>query len=327
MAELIKIKDVTPEEWQNVNEKNRKMTEEFLAQSLQLSPQTLKQYRSGLMIYWRWVMENADNKPFHEIKAREYLRYQNYLTTSGLSSSAVKFKRSAVSTFNNYVELYYGDDYPLFRNYVSKGIATPAPVAVKEKLPLTLVEYENLCAELEKQELWQQLAYVRFSFATGARRAEVRQLLKEVIIYEGKTIETATGSTKVYLTHPLRCKGKGKEGKVRKLNFDDVAMLAIKKWLDVRGEDDCPYVFVSMHGGVKQSAENTFNSWADTYFSPIVGRRVHPHLFRESRATTMVVEQNKDIKSAQKLLGHTSSQTTEIYVIRKDEDNSDEAFT
>jgi len=58
----------------------------------------------------------------------------------------------------------------------------------------------------------------------------------------------------------------------------------------------------------------------------IVGRRFHPHLIRESRATTLVVEQGRDIKSAQKLLDHKSSTTTEIYVIRKDEDNADEAF-
>ena len=117
------------------------------------------------------------------------------------------------------------------------------------------------------------------------------------------------------------------EGKVRPLQFDDAARIAILKWLEIRGDDDCPYVFVAKHENkYKQISKNTFNSWTEGYFEPIVGRRVHPHLFRESRATSMVVEQGKDIKAAQKLLGHKSSTTTEIYVIRKDDEDSDDAF-
>jgi site-specific recombinase XerD len=104
-------------------------------------------------------------------------------------------------------------------------------------------------------------------------------------------------------------------------------MSSIKKWLEIRGEDDCPYLFTTKRNNkVNQVSENTFNYWCNTLFAEIVGRRVHPHLLRESRATSIVVENNMDIKVAQKLLGHESSDTTEIYVIRNDENASDEAF-
>ena len=126
----------------------------------------------------------------------------------------------------------------------------------------------------------------------------------------------------------IRCKGRGKIGKQRKLQFDQIAMDAIKKWLSVRGDDDCPYVFVGKKKDkYHQISESTFNLWSERYFAPIVGRRFHPHLIRETRATTMVVEQGKDINSAKKLLGHESSETTQIYVIRNDENDSDDAFT
>ena len=62
-------------------------------------------------------------------------------------------------------------------------------------------------------------------------------------------------------------------------------------------------------------------------FEPIVGRRFHPHLLRESRATQMVVEEGMDIKLAQKLLGHESSETTEIYIIRDNTDELDDLYT
>lgn len=328
MVELNKIESITEEQWSAVKEENRKMVNEFLEQSTQLSPQTIKQYTSGLRIYFWWISAFAENKGFHEIRSIDYLKYQNFLVKNGLSSSAIKFKRSAVSSFNNYVETYYSDQFKTFRNYITKAISNPPPVFVNEKEPLTLEEYKTLCDTLEKQEMWQQLAYLKFSFSTGCRRAEARQLLKEVVSYEPKIIQKEDGEIKTYFTHPIRCKGRGVSGKVRKLQFDEDAMISIKKWLEVRGEDNCIHVFVAKSNGeYKQVGEGTFNNWANNYFEKIVGRRFHPHLIRETRATTLVVEQGKDIKAAQKLLDHQSSTTTEIYVIRKDENDADEAFT
>jgi integrase len=323
--QLEKIPDVTEEEWLQVNNENRKYAEEFLKQMVQLSPQTLKQYTSGLHIFFRYVKENLNDKHFTEIKPRDFMMYQNWLVGLGQSSAAIRLKRSSISSFNQYIESYYPDEFPNYRSCVTKKTPAPIQVLVNEKEPLTLEEYDHLCNELEKKELWQPLAYLMFSFSSGARRGEVRQLLKEVINYEPK--ESSNGSVS-YLSHSLRCKGRGKAGKVRKLQFDERAMNALKKWLDKRGNDDCPYVFVSKEKEkYRQVAPETLNGWCKNYFEPIVGRRVHPHLFRETRATSMVVEQGKDIKTAQKLLGHLSSTTTETYIIRKDEDASDDAFS
>ena len=161
-------------------------------------------------------------------------------------------------------------------------------------------------------------------------------LLKEVVNYEpiikkvkmkdskGNEVEV---EVKKYKTHDIRCKGRGKVGKVRKLEFNEEAMEVLKKWLEVRGEDDCPYMFVAKYGGkINQVSPNTFNQWCSGLFTEIVGRRVHPHLFRESRATKLVVHSGKDLEVARRLLGHESSDTTKIYVIREDTDDADEAF-
>ena len=322
--QLEKIPDVSDSEWDEVNKDNRKFVEEFLKQMVQLSPQTLKQYTSGLKIFFRYVKDNLNNKHFTEIKPRDFLLYQNWLIGLGQSSAAIRLKRSSVSSFNQYIESFYLDEFPSFRSFITKNITAPLQVLVNKKEPLTLDEYRYLCDELEKKQLWQQLAYLKFSFSSGARRGEVRQLLKEVTAYEPKESSKSVS----YLTHSLRCKGRGRAGKVRKLQFDQSAMDAIKKWLEVRGDDNSPFVFVSKENGqYHQVAAETLNAWCGNYFEKIVGRRVHPHLFRESRATSMVVEQGKDIKTAQKLLGHNSSTTTETYVIRQDEDASDDAFS
>jgi integrase len=105
-------------------------------------------------------------------------------------------------------------------------------------------------------------------------------------------------------------------------------MASLKKWLEIRGEDDCPYMFVTNYGGVvKQVSENTFNQWATRLFTPLLGRRFHPHALREARATVGVVEDGKSLESMQRLLGHKSSETTKTYVcIDNDLDPSDELF-
>jgi len=318
------LKPVSNSEWENVNKDNRKIVEEFLRESTTLSDETLKQYTSALKIFYYWISKECDNKSFIDIKPRDYLLYQNFLMREGLSSSAVRLKRSAISSLNGYIEVYYSDEFPLFRNFINKKIPTPEISFVNEKNPLSIDEYRMLCDTLEKQGKWQEVAYLKCSFSSGARRAEIRQFLKNITDEEPKTI----GDTKIYSTGELRCKGKGKTGKIRKLQIDEDAMNSVKKWLEIRGKDECDFLFVSKKGNsVNQIPIRTFNLWCNNIFEPIVGRRVHPHLFRESRATSMVVEQGKDIKIAQKLLGHNSSTTTEIYVVRDDEDDSDEAFT
>ena len=319
-----KMSEITDEQWLSVNPINRKFVEEFLNESTTLSIETLKQYTSALRIFYYWIATNCENKPFNEIKSIDFLKYQNFLIKQGLSSSAVRLKRSAISSMNGYIEVYYGDEFPLWRNFINKKITAPILNFINEKKPLTLEEYKKLCDELEKREKWQELAYLKCSFSSGARRAEIRQFLKNIVNEEPKLV----GETKIYSTGEIRCKGRGKIGKVRRLQIDEDAMISIKKWLEIRGKDSCEFLFISKNNEIiKQISLETFNNWCSNLFTEIVGRRVHPHLFRESRATSMVVEQGKDIKIAQKLLGHNSTITTETYVIREDKDDSDEAFT
>jgi site-specific recombinase XerD len=330
-----KIKAVTKEEWGSVNPITKQMVEEYLDNLVDLSPKTLKQYTSAIKIYFRFVKEQCQDISFNEIKSRDYIKYQNMLSKLGMSSSGVAFKRSAISAFNDWVITYYSDIYPTFHNYITKQIKKPPKAFVHPKEPLTEEELDKIIKVLEEKGMWQQLAYLTYSYSTGCRRTESSLLLKEVADYDmvikKKTEKDDDGNDievekKYYITHDIRCKGEGHTGKVRKLKFDEKAMYYIKKWLEVRGDDDCPYMFVSKYREIKQVGESTFGEWCHKYFEPIIGRRIHPHILRESRATNLVVHEGKDIGTAQSLLGHASSETTKIYVIRDDSEDSDDAF-
>ena len=333
-----KLPEVTEEQWLKVNEFNRKITEEFLTESTELSPKTVIQYNSCLRIFFNWVCENCENKSLLEIKSRDFLKYQNFLVRRGLSSSAIRMKRASISSLNGFIITYYEDEYPTFKNFITKKIPAPPKADVHVKQPMNDDEWKLLLKTLEERGDWQKLAYLHFTYSAGCRRAESRQILKEVATYEPvvkeKIVKNVDGieenkSVVFYQTGDVRCKGKGSVGSVRKLKFSQDAMDAIKKWLEIRGEDDCPYLFVTKYGnnGVnRQVSEGVFNDWCKGCFSKIVGRRIHPHQLREKRATDMVLYENKDIKSAQALLGHKQSSTTEIYVIRDDTEDVEDAF-
>lgn len=322
-----KLEPVAASDWDGVLDFNKELLHNFLTDGAELSPVTRRVYESNLKIWFVWVKDNLNNKRQVDIKPLEFKRFQNWMIARGCSSSDVSNKRAAISSLNNYLEIYFSDEYPLFRNFINKSIARPPKVMKNEKEPLNKQELEHLLSELGKKKAFQKLAFVQFSFDTGCRRAESRQLLKCVI--EGEPIVKERDGKRIvfYLTNAIRCKGRGSEGKVRKFAFNESTMAALKKWLEVRGHDDCKFMFIQkMNGIIKQVTETSFNSWCANLFSKIVGRRVYPHLLRSSRATQLVVEEGKDIKVVQKLLGHESSVTSQLYIVQKDDDDLDELY-
>ena len=305
--------------WEQVNPDNKYFMNEFLDNKRELSPASLRQYQTSLQIFFLWVLEHARNTFFVELKKRDVLKYQNWLIDQGINSNTIKFRKSAVSSLCNYMTTYYDEEYPTFRNIVT-GVESPQGEKVHKKEPLTLDELELLRKTLAEKEMWQQLAFLEIAYSTGGRRAEIGQLKKEIVDYE-------KNEKGFYNTHDVRAKGKGITGKIRQLSFSEEAKDAIAKWLEVRGEDECEYIFVSKREGeIQQVNETTFNYWCSSTFTEIVGRRVHPHLLRSTRATHLVTVQGKDINSARNLLGHESSQTTEIYVVRDESESLGDCF-
>lgn len=331
---------ITDEEYMACNATNRELVEDFLSNSTELSDRSLISYRSNLKIWLNWVRENLNNKLHTDIKPREYLRYQNWLLGLGHSSADITNKRAAISSFNNYIVVYYNDVYPMFHNFINQSIKKPEKSFVREKEPPTREEVDDMVQKLResgRKDAKQLIAYVKFCFSTGCRRAEVRQIMKNIIHTEPiiKTIqirnedgELEEKTSKYYMTPMIRCKGKGKTGKQRRLKFSQEAMDALKDWVNER-DDDCEYMFVShpFSTMVNQASESIINDWCSKVLTPILGRRVHPHCFREAAASDIVLSQKKSIEAARALLGHESSETTKLYVIGDDpESDADELF-
>lgn len=336
---LQKLQPVTEKQWLMIPSQNRQLFTDYFLDNVELSERTQSTYRSNLRIWFWWLYQNYGDKLHTDVKSRDYKRFQNWLVERGCSTSDIATKRSTISSLNNYIMVYYEDEYPTFRNFINSSIKLPEKTFKNEKNPPTREELENMIEQLEQSSLWdkaQKIAYLKFTFATGCRRAETRQLLKSDVIGNEPIIKTITVTdedgnktqreAKYYLTHEIRCKGRGKTGKVRRLKFDEETHAALLRWLSERGDDDCPYVFVTKdnNGNLRQVSLSTFNQWGHGLFTRLLGRRFHPHCLREARATDAVVEQGIDIEKIRVLLGHNDSATTRIYVCGGNEDEEDD---
>lgn len=325
-----KVFGFTDEEYRElVHEEDQELVDDFLEQQSHLSDQTLKQYRSSLMIFLKWNHDKNRNKELTELKPRDGLRFQNYLLNEGLGTSAIKLRRSTVSSFYGYLEVFWSDEYPDVRNIYSKAVPSVGSVKKKEKEPLTLNEIAKITEALEEREEWQKLAYFWFSIGSGARREEVRQVLREVANYD-KFVKDGDEKN-YYLTNKVRAKGKGREGKVRRHYITEEAMEYIQKWVRFRESnydfDDNEHLFVTVNVSgekVNQISASTFNVWCNEFSEYIDGKKIHPHLLRTTRAT-LLSDEGVDIRAIQKLLGHEDASTTSIYII-SDNDEIDDIF-
>jgi len=310
----------TDEEHNGVNEFNKKILKEFLDNSKELSPRTKPNYTSVLRQWFIWIKNNLDNKSHIDIRPREFMLFQNWLIDRGCSSGDIGNKRIAISSLNNYLLTYYYDE--LFRNFITKTIKSPSVTLVNEKSPLTKEEFNHLLEVLEEWGEWQKIAYLKFTFDTGCRRAESVQLLKEVVNAVQISKEKDGKTFTFYETNKIRCKGRGHTGKVRTFIFSQSTMIALKKWIAIRGEDNCPYLFVyKVSGSAQQLSLGSLNRWCKEEFSKILQKRVHPHLLRSSRATQLSEDDGVDVRVIQKLLGHVDIKTTQGYIIRDDSDD------
>lgn len=329
MSGYRKVFGFTEEEYrEKVHEEDQELVDDFLGQQSHLSDQTIKQYRSSLMIFLKWNHDKNRNKRLVDLKPRDGLRFQNYLLGKDLSTSVIKLRRSTVSSFYGYIEVFWSDEYPDVRNIYSKAVPSVGTAKKKEKDPLTLREIEKITQALEEKEEWQKLAYFWFSIGSGARREEVRQIKREVADYD---LHVKDGEVKnYYLTHDVRAKGQGREGLVRKHFITKEAMEYIRKWVNYRKEnygkfDDCEYLFVNVNEKqekVTQLSASTFNTWCNEFSEYVDGKHIHPHLLRSTRAT-LLNDEGVDIRAIQKLLGHADASTTQIYIVSEDDEIDD----
>lgn len=149
----------------------------------------------------------------------------------------------------------------------------------------------------QKKMITRDIVVVELLFATGLRISELCNLEKE----------------RFNINDGILCI-KGKGAKERYLQVGNPAVLKqIRKYSKLwkREMEKGIYFFYNRSGGKysEQSARRMINKYAKEAF---IDLHITPHMFRHAFAT-LLLEEDVDIRYIQKLLGHSSIVTTQIY--------------
>ena len=320
-----KLPEVTDEMWKQVNQEYRELVEEFVSVQNH-SPETKKQYISGLKQFGWYICDSMNNKQFYKVTKRDFLRYLSYLRDNRkMSSSGIGLKKACVSSLCNYVEnVIVGEEgyeeYRLFRNF-TRGLPPIPKNTVYEKVKVTYDEYKEMMSVLENDENYLGMAWLAVAFNVGARRSEIKQFRTEIASYP-----FPDDASFVY-SHNVRLKGRGEDGKVEPYMINREALKYIKLWLENRGYEH-DHIFTVKHQG---SPVTMSSSWADYFctntLSDILGRRINPHLFKAS-CITYLLESGVKLELVSKFVAHHENVSTTIqhYDLRDFEEEKNKIF-
>ena len=141
------------------------------------------------------------------------------------------------------------------------------------------------------------IAVIELLFATGMRISELCSLKPSDIDFESCNIL-------IY--------GKGAKERIIQLgNQEVIAALVLYQETFKKDIEVCGYFFVNrlQHKLSEQSVRFMINHYAELAG---ISQHITPHMFRHSFAT-LLLEQDVDIRYIQRMLGHSSISTTEIY--------------
>ncbi len=215
----------------------------------------------------------SSNKGLSEVSAKEYILL---LLNNGQNPSTVAHSVAILRFF--------------FSNVLKVDVNLIAPKRNKTLPDILTVDEIRILIEVTPNVKHKLI--IKLLYGTGLRVSEIVDLRKSEVVF-------AEGLIKVKL-------GKGAKDRFVKLPesvFDDLKFIC-----DMY---DSEYVFVSNRGG-KLTTRTIQAILKNAREKAGIEKRVYPHLLRHSFATHLL-ESGTDLRVIQKLLGHSSVKTTQIY--------------
>ena len=141
------------------------------------------------------------------------------------------------------------------------------------------------------------IAVLETLFATGARVSEICTLTPNAIDLEN---------------HTLKIFGKGSKERIIQIENPDV-LKALKNYSSVFQDDISCAGFFFVNKLKHRLSEQSVRAMINRFVTSIgYERHITPHMFRHSFAT-LLLEEDVDIRYIQRILGHSSITTTQIY--------------
>ena len=260
-------------------EKYKDLYTQFLISEKNLSKNSLNNYLVDLD---QFFFDQDSNSSNINIKIKTYIAQ---LRKRNLKTSSVNRK---ISTLKNYLKFLHTEkiiDQIDFQEFESLSSVKKIPKAISKS------QMEQIFEDLKKSKQTNAGLYIlilKLIYLSGLRISEALNLKWSDINHQDNSIY-------VY--------GKGlKERKVFIINDYLVQLKNLEK--------NNQFVFTINKKKISTRSVNKFLQ--NCYDNSLIKNKLSSHIFRHSFATTML-ENNADIRHIQKLLGHSSISTTEIY--------------
>lgn len=260
-----------------------------------LSSHTLKAYRIDLAQFIAFK-SNAD---ISKDNLTEYIQYLN----KSYNPKTVKRKIATLKAFTHY--LYY-EEIIEFNPFDKIDTSFKEPLRLPRTIPPNIIEqlltasYQRIVSaptQCQKKNTIRNVAVIELLFATGARISEICSLKTENIDLIAKTV---------------RIFGKGAKERIIQIENNDVIII-LKKYMFAFSDyiHSGGYFFLNnQHNRLsEQSVRTIITNLEKQIASPV---HITPHMFRHSVAT-LLLEEDVDIRYIQRILGHSSINTTQIY--------------
>lgn len=297
-----KIKAINPNNWELVND-----FLDYLA-SVDRSPKTIKQYEADLKIFFVYVLDFLNNKPFIEITKREMARFQNHaINVYKWSPKRTRRVKSVISSLSNYIENML-DEEEEFKNYRSiiRKIESPADEPVREKTIISEEQIKHLFDTLVERKEYERATAVAILAYSGMRKGELLQMKMEY--FNPDHLEFGC----LYKTDKIRTKGRGVRGK----QMNKYIMSKVDKYLDMWRKQreelgvDSEWMFVVEHDG-KWEQRPSVEHWKSE-FTEILGVPFYYHSLRHMLCTDLN-SQNIPAEVIREFFGWDSAEMIKIY--------------
>ena len=258
---------------------------------------------------------NAKTLKAYEIDLKQFTEYSNNDFSKDTLSCYVgelherykpKTVRRKIATLKAFAHFLLMEDFIDQNPFQRLDISFREPIMLPKIIPLNIInqilstayqqkKYTN--SEYQNRIILRDIAILEMLFATGTRVSELCQLKNDSLNFE---------------THTIKIVGKGSRERVIQIENCEV-LNALRTYYKIF-EDDIKvtgFVFINkLHMPLKEQSVREIIC----KYVKLAGYDHHitPHMYRHSFAT-FLLEEGVDIRYIQRLLGHSSITTTQIY--------------
>lgn len=265
----------TPELWEQVNEDNKRILEDFLAEYRQRkkSKNSIYAYQQDLRIIFIYILNKHGNKSILDMNKKDFRGMSLYFTEDcGMSPARVNRLKSAVNSMLTFCE--EDDDYDYDINYAKKvkGIPNERVKDDEDDFFFTYDEFIKVRDILVEQGKLQLAVLWSIGFDSGGRRNELFQIEKYGLLNGNKTNVVV-----------------GKRGKKFSLVYLNDTKELIRQYLEERGDDDIDSLWYREVNGEKSPIQQETIYDRVVSISKILSQirgeecNIFPHTMRHSR--------------------------------------------